>query len=617
MPDWTRLAGCAIASPVRNWSYISHLDADEHADDEVQRADFRPGPANSVELTMIRCVLAAFAALSLCGQAWAQGVEVTYQGQLKQSGTPFRGMVDMEFRLFNELIGGTQIGATVVRTDVSVEDGLFQTLLDFTIFDFEGFEPRYLEIRVDGETLGPRQQVTAAPVAAYALSSADAAVSPWIGVSGGLEYNAGRVRIGSDSFGVARLRVDAGGASLDGATITTANDGGFAVEATASGAGGTGVRAIGSDIGLSASASASSGSTIGVFGSSESSAGHGVLGWGTAFSGDTVGVAGRTDSTTGRGVHGQARASAGTNFGVFGESASSSGRGVHGEATASTGTNFGVFGESASSDGRGVEGLASASVGENFGVRGVSNGTVGRGVYGWATATSGPNVGVLGRSDSFSGLGVRGEATTSSGAGDGVWGITHSPAGWGVYGQALDSGGGIGVRGSAANTGFGVFAAGNLGASGTKSFVIDHPLDPENRFLTHYSAEGPEPQNIYNGVVTLDGTGEAWVELPDYFFAINRDPRYQLTCIGGFAGVYVADEIDFEAETSRFRIAGGMPGLKVSWEVKAIRDDPYVRTNGAPVEVEKAVAARGTYLHPELYGQPPERGQDHRRGESP
>ncbi len=39
--------------------------------------------------------------------------------------------------------------------------------------------------------------------------------------------------------------------------------------------------------------------------------------------------------------------------------------------------------------------------------------------------------------------------------------------------------------------------------------------------------------NIYNGTVTLDGQGRAAVALPDWFEALNRDYRYQLTPIGG------------------------------------------------------------------------------------
>ncbi|MGH9844628.1 MAG: hypothetical protein ACREEM_38400 [Blastocatellia bacterium] len=66
-------------------------------------------------------------------------------------------------------------------------------------------------------------------------------------------------------------------------------------------------------------------------------------------------------------------------------------------------------------------------------------------------------------------------------------------------------------------------------SKGGGSFKIDHPLDPENKYLYHSFVESPDMMNIYNGVVTLDETGQAEVELPDYFSALNRDFRYQFT----------------------------------------------------------------------------------------
>jgi hypothetical protein len=71
-------------------------------------------------------------------------------------------------------------------------------------------------------------------------------------------------------------------------------------------------------------------------------------------------------------------------------------------------------------------------------------------------------------------------------------------------------------------SGFGVFANGNLELSGTKSFRIDHPTDPENKYLLHYSVESPEVLNTYSGKITLNDAGEAVVQLPAYFSAINK-----------------------------------------------------------------------------------------------
>jgi hypothetical protein len=151
--------------------------------------------------------------------------------------------------------------------------------------------------------------------------------------------------------------------------------------------------------------------------------------------------------------------------------------------------------------------------------------------------------------------------------------------------------------------------SGNVDVSGTLTkgagaFQIDHPLDPENRYLYHSFVESPDMKNVYDGVVQLDSDGSAWVQLPDYFSALNRDFRYQLTAIGAPApSLHVAEEI----AANRFRIAGGTPGGKVSWQVTGIRKDAFAEVNRLPVEVEKPAEERGTFLHPEAHRQPMER----------
>ncbi len=151
-----------------------------------------------------------------------------------------------------------------------------------------------------------------------------------------------------------------------------------------------------------------------------------------------------------------------------------------------------------------------------------------------------------------------------------------------------------------------VLANGNVQVNGTLSkgagsFKIDHPLDPENKYLYHSFVESPDMMNIYNGVVTLDQAGQAEVELPDYFDALNRDFRYQLTAIGG-PGPYL--HIAQKVAGNRFRIAGGAPGLEVSWQVTGIRQDAFANKNRIPVEEAKPETDRGHYLHPEAYGKP-------------
>jgi hypothetical protein len=138
-------------------------------------------------------------------------------------------------------------------------------------------------------------------------------------------------------------------------------------------------------------------------------------------------------------------------------------------------------------------------------------------------------------------------------------------------------------------------------------FRIDHPLDPENKYLNHSFVESPDMMNIYNGNVVLNGEGEVWVEMPSWFDALNRDFRYQLTCIGQFAPVYVAQRM----EGSRFKIAGGTAGLEVSWQVTGIRHDPYAERYRVVVEEDKPPGERGKYLRPDVYDKPASAGIDY------
>jgi len=178
---------------------------------------------------------------------------------------------------------------------------------------------------------------------------------------------------------------------------------------------------------------------------------------------------------------------------------------------------------------------------------------------------------------------------------------------YGVWGHAygVDSGTGYGIYGSTNRsvTNWAGYFVGNVRVTGTVvkgcgGFWIDHPLHPKDKYLYHSFVESPDMKNVYDGVVALDANGEAVVELPDYFETVNRDFRYQLTCIGGFAPVYVAEEIS----GNRFSIAGGKDGMKISWQVTGIRKDPFAELNRIQVEVDKPAQEQGKYVHPEAYG---------------
>jgi hypothetical protein len=110
--------------------------------------------------------------------------------------------------------------------------------------------------------------------------------------------------------------------------------------------------------------------------------------------------------------------------------------------------------------------------------------------------------------------------------------------------------------------------------------------------------------NIYNGNVTTDAKGVAVVELPAYFEALNRDPRYQLTVMGVMAQAIIESEI----ADNEFTIRTSEPNVKVSWQVTGIRQDAYALAHPVVVEEEKNAAERGRYLHPVEHGMPPSTG---------
>ncbi len=189
------------------------------------------------------------------------------------------------------------------------------------------------------------------------------------------------------------------------------------------------------------------------------------------------------------------------------------------------------------------------------------------------------------------------------GNGDGLRAQTNSSQGnnWAaVYAYNAGSSPGLFAKsyaGPAAYLDGNVTVVGTL-TKGGGSFRIDHPVDPSHKYLSHSFVESPDMKNVYDGTVVLDASGEATVQLPDWFGALNRDFRYQLTCIGGFAPVYIAEEI----KDNHFKIAGGTTGLKVSWMVTGIRQDAWANAHRIQVEEEKPLAERGHYLHPDAFG---------------
>jgi len=270
---------------------------------------------------------------------------------------------------------------------------------------------------------------------------------------------------------------------------------------------------------------------------------------------------------------------------VYGDNYMPGGIGVMGQTY--YGQSVGVYGKSVSDSGFGTVGVNNSATGTTYGVAGQSISPTGVGTSGYASAATGLNVGVRGQSDSSGGYGV--------------YGFNPTANGWAAW---FD--GKVRVNGTLTKS--------------AGSFLIDHPLDPANQYLSHSFVESPDMKNIYDGVVVLDASGEATVSMPDWFQALNGDEkyqsdyRYQLTPIGAaMPGLYIAQKI----EGNTFRIAGGAPGMEVSWQVTGIRHDPYAEANRIPVEQPKPANEQGTYLFPALYGQPASLGVNYSLMQAP
>ena len=366
--------------------------------------------------------------------------------------------------------------------------------------------------------------------------------------------------------------------------------GGF-TESADGGPGGTGVRANG---GFSREGAGGDG-VFALGGTSQRSVGGiGVRVIGGASGGGSGPGATGLDATGGEGFFGTRAGGTGirtkgghSNFGNAGDGLAAIGgdsdSGASGNgASAIGGTNLAGFG------GHGV-----VATGGDFNGRGVvatgGVGPVGHGVE----ATGGASTG----SGSTAGAGVLAKGGPSSGS--------NSESGFGIIAVAGDASNGA-MRGRAGHFEGDVFitenltVAGNLDVQGAKHFKIDHPLDPENKYLLHASVESSEVLNLYSGNAVTDANGEALVNLPDWFEALNSDLRYQLTVIGTFAQAIVSQKV----KQHRFTIRTNLPNVEVSWQVTGVRSDAAMRKSPFKAEENKPDRERGTYLDPKAYDKP-------------
>jgi len=573
---------------------------------------------------------------------------MSFQGYLEFNGGPADTTVALTFKLYDGSTGTATLLWTEAQPNVKVENGIFNVVLgSVTPLNSLEFSKRlWLEIEdtAIGAVFSPRTELTAAP---YALGL----VLPQIhDVSiGGTPLLINNVGSGDGIKGETQWGT---GRGLYGQASAFAGEN-YGVYGFTASAEGTGVYGIANTVvetnpnyGVYGKSNSNTG--IGVYGTAPKT---GVYGMATASAVDAYGV--RADASgLSHAVYGL---TSGSGRGVFGHS-TGTGRAGHFEIN-NTGNSTDALFAWTNGTGRGgffqinnagssANALETTTNGSGYGLEALG------GVFGVrASATSSFGVGVSGETATTTGIGVRGLATSETGFTYGVLGQSNSTSGHGV--NAL--GGRYGVHaqattvGTVANPTAGIYAKaasgsgstsnyaaifedlvrmdddlqvvgfthfvgnvlagefltvnedlnvlGDSNVGGTKNFRIDHPLDPANRYLYHFSMESSEVLNVYSGNVTTDADGYASIMLPDWFEALNKDFRYQLTVIDVFAQAIIAEKIN----GNRFVIRTDQPGVDVSWQVTGVRNDRHMQVHSPVVEADKPAEMRGRYLSPEAY----------------
>ncbi len=496
-------------------------------------------------------------------QAAPMGTAFTYQGRLMDTNSPADGLYDLQFKLYDANVAGTQKGSTIDVNELNIIDGQFTVLLDFGNDVFDG-NAVWLEIGVrpgnlkDPNTytmLSPRQEITPTP---YALQTRGIFVDNTGNVGIGTTTPISKLEVVSTEnhhgirstvpyIAVFGHRTGTSGTwpgvhgECDSASNNAAGVRGV-INSTTPGTNSAGVRGINNGTGDKGAGvyGWQAGDGYGVYGDTAND-GIGVYGLHSASAGNEPGVKGETKSTSmeSSGVFGLASATTGITYGVRGQSASNSGDGLVGRATATSGYTTGAAGQSDSTSGIGVSGWASNGTGSTYGGYFQAASADGTGVFAFHDSGSGTAPALMARNDSASAnayavhgrlnntspgslsAGVRGENLgTGSYGGIGVWG-SHNGNGWGVYGTA-PGGSGKGVVGAGA--GYDFYAAGTGIDYGTSSSIrwksdirpIDEPLDKIMRLRGVYFNWDAEHGGGHDVGMIAEEVGQVLPEIVNY-----------------------------------------------------------------------------------------------------
>ncbi|MEP7075109.1 MAG: hypothetical protein ABI878_04800 [Acidobacteriota bacterium] len=111
----------------------------------------------------------------------AQGTSFNFQGRMNDGTSPANGVYDVQFRLYDAIVGGNQIGTIALRPNTVLVNGVFSVTLDFGATAFNTPNSIFIEIGVKPNAspnaftiLGPRQQLTVVPFAVHAANADNA-----------------------------------------------------------------------------------------------------------------------------------------------------------------------------------------------------------------------------------------------------------------------------------------------------------------------------------------------------------------------------------------------------------------------------------------------------------
>jgi hypothetical protein len=531
---------------------------------------------------MARQTSTAFATLVLLlcfGAATkAQTSVFTYQGRLSDGAGNANGTYEMQFSLYDNPSGPTQIGSTITNGAVSVVNGIFTVQLSFAAPNAFDGNARWLEIAVRKSTdppgfsvLSPRQQITSSP---YSIRTISAGVADNAANLGGVP---------------AAQYVQTNDSRLTDARTPTAGSPNYvqntAAQQPTSNFNISGNGTIGSTLKVGAAVLPPGTGATGIFGTATGSNGNGVYGnaSGTGAAGiygkaEFYGVLGDATGSTGLGVSGSANSPNG--FGVVGQNTtgtavaglSNSGLGVQGSSSGANGV--GVRGHNAATSGTGVFGIGNGITattpppGAGAGVAGY--GTT-QGMYAYATsAATGTGLVAAGNNAPTVFLTGEGAGITATGNMWGSVGFATSPLAndrWAGYFDYVSSLNGYAyVGGRSSGTDYGILS------TGAKSTMV-RGLSGENRIM--FATEAPEVlfQDFGNGqlhdgqaVIVLDPMLAANITInPDHplrVFIQLEDDCKGVFVTGKSAGGFTVTEL-----------GGGKSNARFTWQIVANRAD--------------------------------------------